>query len=269
MRCGRCSARTALWMAALVATPAFAGSVAAPWTTISQVRMSTTMGIVTTLNMKQRLEKRTMKQRLEKRTANGGTSPSAGAASPIPSQTSVSAPEQGHASVLTIAHDPAVSAQARRTFIGGLASSSGQAVATEADRLFGDVTTTFTRMLTPYGLRSDDFADVMTAYMIVMWMSVNQQTTLPQRSQVQAVRSQMRDSFASAAGNIGDARQRQLMAEAVMYQTCMAVAIREQAQAQGKPELLGSLASAINQNMSASGVALNSMALTDQGLVRR
>lgn len=260
MRCGRCSARTALWMAALVATPAFAGSVAAPWTTISQVRMSTTMGIVTTLNMK---------QRLEKRTANGGTSPSAGAASPIPSQTSVSAPEQGRASVLTIAHDPAVSAQARRTFIGGLASSSGQAVATEADRLFGDVTTTFTRMLTPYGLRSDDFADVMTAYMIVMWMSVNQQTTLPQRSQVQAVRSQMRDSFASAAGNIGDARQRQLMAEAVMYQTCMAVAIREQAQAQGKPELLGSLASAINQNMSASGVALNSMALTDQGLVRR
>ncbi len=220
--------------------------------------MSTTMGIVTTLNMK---------QRLEKRLADGGSSASGAAASPTQSQTRTAV--QGQASALTLAHDPAVSAQARRAFIGGLASSSGQAVAGEADRLFGDVTTTFTRMVMPYGLRSDDFADVMTAYMIVMWMSVNQQTTLPQRSQVQAVRSQMRDSFASAAGNVGDARQRQLMAEAVMYQTCMAVAIREQAQTQGKPELLGSLASAINQNMSASGVALNSMALTDQGLVRR
>ncbi|MEP7042825.1 MAG: DUF6683 family protein [Dokdonella sp.] len=248
MRSFRCSARTLLLSALLLAMPALAGSLAAPWTTISQVRMGTTMGIVTTLQMK---------QRLEKRGTNGGTPQAALAAAPV------------QAGDLVVASNPAVTAQARQAFIGGLSRNSGKAVADEADRLFGNVQTTFARMVAPYGLRSDDFADVMTAYMIVMWMSVNQQTELPQRSQVQAVRSQMRNSFVSAAGKVSDARQRQLMAEAVMYQTCMAVAIREQAQAQSKPELLSSLASAINQNMSTGGISLASMALTDQGLVRR
>jgi len=255
MRLCRCSARTVALLALLLAPPAFAGSLAAPWTTISQVRMGTTMGIVTTLNMKQRLEK----QQAEV----GYAQPSSAAGA------QGQAPAQDAGAALAIASDPAISAQVRKAFIGDLARSSGQAVADEADRLFGDVRATFSRMVVPYGLSPDDFADVMTAYMIVMWMSVNQQTTLPERSQVQAVRAQLRDSFTSAAGRVGNPRQRQAMAEAVMYQTCMAVAIREQAQAQGKPELLGTLASAINQNMSSSGVALASMALTDQGLVRR
>ena len=255
MRCCRCSAPIVALCALLLAPSVFAGSLAAPWTTISQVRMGTTMGIVTTLNMKQRLEKRLAGEG----NVQSGSAPVAQGRQ----QT------QDAGAALTIARDPAITAQVRKAFIGDLARSSGQTVADEADRLFGDVHTTFARMVVPYGLSPDDFADVMTAYMIVMWMSVNQQTTLPQRSQVQAVRSQMRDSFTSVAGQVGNPRQRQAMAEAVMYQTCMAVAIREQAQAQSKPELLGTLASAISQNMSAGGIALANMALTDQGLVRR
>ncbi len=254
MRSCRCSVRTLASLALLLAPPAFAGSLAAPWTTISQVRMSTTMGIVTTLNMK---------QRLDKHLAENGEAQTDSA--PI-----TQAQTQDAAPALSIGRDAAITAQVRKAFIGDLARSSGQPVADRSGppvrRRAYDVRAHGRAVWTESGRfrrRDDRLHD--------RHVDVGQPSrpACRRRNQVQAVRSQMRASFTSVAGQVGNPRQRQAMAEALMYQTCMAVAIREQAQAQSKPELLGTLASAISQNMAAGGIALATMALTDQGLVRR
>ena len=161
--------------------------------------------------------------------------------------------------------DPAVSAQVRETFLANTRQSKGEEYTDELDHLLGDVRTTFSRMTSPYGLRADDFADVMAAYTVVLWMSANRETRLPQVSQVRGVRQQMR---AALAGRSDDARQRQSLAETIMYQTCMLVAMREQAE-QGKPEILDTLAAAIDKGSAQTGDQLRQMVLTDQGLVQR
>lgn len=227
----------------------------APWTTISQINMNAAWGMQSASLMKRQAKASARRQ------ANSGYQFDR-ASTPR----SMSSQQSGAAAPnLAVANDPAVSAQARQEFIAGLAQSSGQPVADEADRLFGDVRTTFSRMVAPYGLRSNDFGDIMAAYMVVMWMAANRQTELPQLPQVQAVRGQMRGFFASTLENAGDAAHRQLLAETAMYQTCMAVAIREQAQSQAKPELLDSMAAAIDRTMSEQGFQLRTLALTDQG----
>lgn len=177
-----------------------------------------------------------------------GTSPS----SPRPSSNDFS-----------VRHDRNISAKARQAFIAGIVSSSGQKIADDFDRQIGDVQTTFTRAVSGYGLRSGDFSDVMTAYMIMTWMAANKQVALPKVSQVNGVRAQLRPTL---AGKLGDAHQRQLVAETMMYQTCVLIAAREQAE-QGNAQLLNAAAEAINKN--GNGGGMRRLALTDQGLVAR
>ncbi|MBO9664256.1 hypothetical protein [Dokdonella sp.] len=165
----------------------------------------------------------------------------------------------------SLGRNAAVSDQVRRTFLSGIAESSGQAVADDLDRRFGNIRTTFSRVVTPYGLRADDFADVMTAYTVMMWMGANRQVELPQVAQVQGVRRQLRDTL---AGRLDDAQQRQVVAETMMYQTCVMVTVRDEA-AQGRPELMDTLAAAIDKGSVQSGDRLRRMALTSDGLVQR
>lgn len=165
----------------------------------------------------------------------------------------------------SVARDPTVSDKARRAFLSGVAESSGQTAADELDRRFGNIRATFSRVVTPYGLRADDFADVMTAYTVMMWMGANRQVALPQVAEVQGVRRQLRDTL---AGRLDDAQQRQLLAETMMYQTCVMVSVREEAE-KGRPELMDTLAAAIDKGSAQSGNQLRQMALTSDGLVQR
>lgn len=262
MRAHRRSIRNgALILLALsLGSPASADSFAAPWVSISQINMNAAWGMQSASLMKRQAKASARRQANSGYSFNGGGSAS-GALFSQPS--SAASPN------LTVGSDSSVSAQARQEFLDGLTQSSGQSVADDADRLFGDVRTTFSRMVAPYGLRSNDFGDIMAAYMVVMWMAANRQTELPQVSQVQAVRNQMRGFFASTLEGAGDPAHRQLLAETAMYQTCMAVAIREQAQSQAKPELLDTMAAAIDRSMAEQGFQLRTLALTDQGFSKR
>lgn len=168
---------------------------------------------------------------------------------------------------LGISSDADVSALVHREFYDNLARTGGAAQAQQVDEKLGNIRETFSRMLRPYGLRADDFGDVEAAHLVVMWMAVNQQTRLPTASQVQAVRRQMRTVFASQAGAISGAGQRQSVAEYIMYETCMAVLVRTTVEAH--PELLKAVADAANEKMLAQGIPLRSLALTDDGLVTR
>lgn len=85
--------------------------------------------------------------------------------------------------------------------------------------------------------------------MVVMWMAANGETRLPSVSQVQAVRGQTNGFFAATLESAGDASHKQMLAETAMYMACMAVTIREQAQLQKKPDLLNSMAGAVDRVM--------------------
>lgn len=220
----------------------------APWVTISQINMNAAWGMQSASLMKQQ--------------ARGSARHSGGGAT---SSTYSSASSQN----LTLAWSPVVSAQARQEFLDNMAKSSGRPVAEEADRHLGNIRTTFAQMVAPYGLRSDNFGDVFAAYIIVMWMAANGETQLPSVSQVQAVRGQMNGFFAATLDSAGDDSHKQMLAETAMYMTCMAVTIREQAQLQNKPELLDSMAGAVNQAMIEQGQRLRTITLTDRGFIKR
>jgi hypothetical protein len=113
-------------------------------------------------------------------------------------------------------------------------------------------------------LHSDDFADVMAAYLVVMWMSANERTALPPVSNVQAVRAQMRQLYATGSAQPpADSRHRQLVAEALMYETCLAIGTRES----GNAQAIRNLADTSQRKLARSGFDMRHLALTDAGLI--
>ncbi|MET0308882.1 MAG: hypothetical protein ABW023_09275, partial [Sphingomonas sp.] len=177
----------------------------------------------------------------------------------------VGTPARPAAQNLAIASDPVVSKQVHDLYIGGLAKSGGAAQASQVDRRLGNIRGTFARLVGPFGLRADDLDDVMAAHMLVMWMAANRQSSLPTAPEAQAVRRQMRNVFASGAGAISGAAERQSLAEYVMYETCMTVLVR--GELKSRPELDKKLSDAVNAKMAGQGYSLRSLRLTDQGLV--
>ena len=169
--------------------------------------------------------------------------------------------------VWSVGRNPALSRQVRNQVIGNLAQAKGEAAAHKVDSYLGDIQTTFHKMVAPYGLSNDNLIDVLTAYMVVMWMSANRQTALPSVAQVQGVRRQLNGIYAQSGSTIADPSQRQLAAEDVMYQTCMAVTTREEAVAHHRPELLDTLASQANSSTSNAGIQIRQLQLTDRGFV--
>ncbi|WP_260703236.1 DUF6683 family protein [Edaphobacter flagellatus] len=166
-----------------------------------------------------------------------------------------------------VGRNPGLSRQVRDEVIGNLARSKGEPAARKVDAYLGDIQTTFHKMVAPYGLRNDNLIDVLTAYMVVMWMSANRQTALPSVAQVQGARQQLRGIYAQPGHEIADASQRQLMAEDVMYQTCMAVATREEAVSHRRPELLDTLATQARASTANAGLDMQRLQLTNRGFV--
>lgn len=118
----------------------------------------------------------------------------------------------------------------------------------------------------PYGLRSDDVADVMTAYWVVTWMAANQ-TDLPKKGEVQAVRAQVRQQLADneklrSAGN--DTHQQ--LAEAYIYETMWTITLRSNANSKAERQQLASATQAQALKM---GLDMSRMELRSDGFVRR
>jgi hypothetical protein len=176
------------------------------------------------------------------------------------------APPKPTSQSLAISFDPAVTKQVRDIYISGLTKSGGAAQASQLDQRLGNIRSTFAQMAGPFGLRADNLDDVMAAHMIVMWMAANRQSKLPTPAQAQAVRRQMRNVFASGAGAIPGAAQRQALAEYVMYETCMTVLVR--GELKSHPELDEKVSDAVNAKMVGQGYSLRDLTLTDQGLTK-
>jgi hypothetical protein len=166
---------------------------------------------------------------------------------------------------LTIAHDPRVSGELRNEVFSNIERATSADTARKVDQTLGDIQTTFSRAVSPYGLHNDDFADVMAAYLVVMWMAANERTALPNVAQVQAVRAQMQRLYSNGAQPPIEIRQRQLVAETLMYETCLAIGTREN----GSAQAIRNMADSTQRKLARNGFDMRSLALTDAGLVQR
>jgi hypothetical protein len=190
-----------------------------------------------------------------------------------PSQPSVSAAPRNagygapvaSAASLAIGRDPKVSGELRNEVFSNIEHAAGADTARKVDQTLGDIQATFSRAVSPYGLHNDDFADVMAAYLVVMWMAANERTTLPNVAQVQAVRSQMQRLYSNGAQPPVEPRQRQLVAETLMYETCLAIGTREN----GSAQAIRNMADSTQRKLSRNGFDMRALALTDAGLVQR
>jgi hypothetical protein len=169
-----------------------------------------------------------------------------------------------------VAFAPGVSAAVKQDYIDSIARSTNAKVAGELDTFYSrhPVRSQFEIAIRPYGLRSDDLADVAAAHLVVMWMTANN-ARLPDAVQVRGVQAQVQRQMASSGASNPRADERQRIAEALMYQTVTLIKVREQAQAESSDAHLLDLADSAQSTMAKQDVDLRAMQLTADGLVPR
>lgn len=169
----------------------------------------------------------------------------------------------------SIARDPDVSRQARRDFIASIRRANGERIAGLIDESFGrkSVYAGFREIAGPYGLIADDYGDVFAAYMVTMWMVANQ-APAPPVDWVRAVSDQAHGVLGRGSLQ-GSPRERQRVAETMMYELVSAIYGRQEAQRVDDVDTLDRMAVLARGKFLRSGLDLVEMRLGPDGMVRR
>jgi hypothetical protein len=170
----------------------------------------------------------------------------------------------------SVDYDKRVSKAVLDSYIDSIARDVGSQAAQGLGRYYGqnDVHQLFAKAISPYGLRGDDLSDVTTAYIVVMWMTANDQA-LPSNAHVQGVRDQVRDLLLTGGRVPTRNEERQRAAEALIYETVTLIRVREEAQKQGNRAYLAQLADSAQASMQKQKFDLRGLELTEYGLVQR
>jgi hypothetical protein len=166
--------------------------------------------------------------------------------------------------------DPAVAREARAAYISEVERSSGAQAAQALEAWYDrhDAHALLRDVLAPYGLRGDDFGDVTTAWLVVMW-SIANQAPMPSPESVHAVRMQTRASLLDGGRVPARAAERHRALEALVYQTVTLLQARDSAAATGDAAYLAELADSAQASMRRQQFNLRAMAMTAAGLERR
>lgn len=171
---------------------------------------------------------------------------------------------------LRIGNDQEVSDRVWTEFIDGVHARSGDRVADEIQALFQrkDVRGLFNETAGPFGLRADDYGDVLAGYLVALWMTANQ-APVPSIAQVQSVNGQVHGQLARTGVN-ANSRQLQMQAEQMMYEVVATIYARQQAERTGNQRALADMADNAQKNFLARGLDLQAMVLREgSGLIRR
>ncbi|MBS1756093.1 MAG: hypothetical protein JSU03_02320 [Bacteroidetes bacterium] len=167
---------------------------------------------------------------------------------------------------LNINPNPTITKLVREQIINNISKSAAEGVATKTDKMLGNIETTFAKMINPYGLQANSYADVLATYLVVMWMSVNKQTQLPESTKVKAVAMQCK-SILLANNDFAklSARQKQWEAEIMMYQACFNVLIRQEAVRNSDTKMLSQLSASAAASLAKQNLHLDKLSLTNKG----
>ncbi|MFK7888068.1 MAG: DUF6683 family protein [Gammaproteobacteria bacterium] len=130
-----------------------------------------------------------------------------------------------------------------------------------------DVLADFDRDMAPYGFRSNNVADAMSAYWITMWMIANQKA-IPTRKRVAAVHQQVtRNMLTNQMLAKATLEQRQEMAEGLVYETMFALGQRADVERRRDYTRQRELARVAHKNVLRNGIDLKNLRMTSSGFV--
>ena len=184
----------------------------------------------------------------------------------VPDAAAADAPDGRH----RITYDLVVPAQVKEAYIRGIAAVTNNEAARGLDDYCSrhGVRELFHVAIRPYGLRDDDLADVTAANLVVLRMMANG-VSPPARARVRGVAQQVRRQMMNHNGVLPESRERQRVAEALMYQPVTLMRVRETASAPKATEYLATLADSAQDVMRRYGVDLRALAMTNAGLEPR
>jgi hypothetical protein len=121
-------------------------------------------------------------------------------------------------------------------------------------------------VLAPYGLRTDNVADVYATWWTQSWQAAHGDTSDPSRATMQAVKRQTQNALASAPvmSTMNDAAKQE-MAETMLLQAGLTASFVDTYK--NDPAMMRKLGTAVRKGAMAVGLDLDSMTLTEKGFV--
>lgn len=171
---------------------------------------------------------------------------------------------------LDFERDAAVSARESQAFAAHLATQpdGGEPVvqAVRSGRLMDE----FDRLLQRYGYSPRNLGDVLGAYLVICWEIVSESDSNDEPAGQRAVRRQLAGPLASvpAIARMSDA-QKQGQAERTAYLTMVAASAYQELKRGGDPVRLADLQRNVRASLLQSGIDLERLVLTEDGLVAR
>ena len=164
---------------------------------------------------------------------------------------------------LTYAPDAEVSQSAKSALIGLTQNANPAAVERLKQSLREhDIITMFDRDMRPFGLSSNNLADVFAAFIITNWMIANR-ADIPQKNAVTSVRNNIANGMGHAIGRLED-KQKQMIAEILVYQTMFSIGARTAAV--DDPEKMRALSDQAQAILESMGVNARNYQLDENGL---
>jgi hypothetical protein len=171
---------------------------------------------------------------------------------------------------LDFERDAAVSAREREAFAAHLATQpDGGGPVVQAVRS-GKLMDEFDRLLQRYGYSPRNLGDVLGAYLVICWEIVSESDSNDEPAGQRAVRRQLAGPLASvpAIARMSDA-QKQGQAERTAYLTMVAASAYQELKHGGDPARLADLQRNVRASLLQSGIDLERLVLTEDGLVAR
>jgi len=171
---------------------------------------------------------------------------------------------------LDFERDAAVSAREREAFAAHLAKQpNGGGPVVQAVRS-GKLMDEFDRLLQRYGYSPRNLGDVLGAYLVICWEIVSESDSNDEPAGQRAVRRQLAGPLASvpAIARMSDA-QKQGQAERTAYLTMVAASAYQELKRGDKPAQLADLQRNVRASLLQSGIDLEQLVLTEDGLVAR
>jgi hypothetical protein len=167
-----------------------------------------------------------------------------------------------------IGTDPVLSGQVRQEFIDTLVARTGiDATKAEDELSQRDVASAFERRFGELGLSRGQLADVLAAHVLAMW-SIVHDSDFSDPDIAAAVRTQLAASLRGRPEAV-DPVKRQLIGEALIYESMLSLEARDQARAEGDRKQLAQMAETAQRNvLNRQAINLRKTRLTRSGLQR-
>jgi hypothetical protein len=171
---------------------------------------------------------------------------------------------------LAFERDPAVSAREREAFAAHLATQPDAGGPVLQAVRSGKLMDEFDRLLQRYGYSPRNLGDVLGAYLVICWEIVSESDSNDEPAGQRAVRRQLAGPLASvpAIARMSDA-QKQGQAERTAYLTMVAASAYQELKRGDDPAQLADLQRNVRASLLQSGIDLERLALTKDGLVAR